>query len=120
MPSRRFIDDRGARWLVWAVGPAWAERRSGHDRRVWDAEALELAAFERRDGIERRDDDSAGVPGVKIPKHLVGGWLAFEGPTGRRRLSPIPPGWEEASDADLASYCEKATEARVRSGRLLE
>jgi hypothetical protein len=85
-----------------------------------DAEALELAAFERRDGSDRRDDDSDGMPRVKIPKHLVGGWLAFEGPSGRRRLAPIPTGWEEASEAELSAYWAKAVTVRVRGGRVIE
>jgi hypothetical protein len=120
MPSRRFIDESGARWLVWEVGPAWAERRSGHDRRAWSAEALERAAFERRHTAERRVSESDGMPHLRIPKHLVGGWLAFEGPTGRRRLSPIPPNWENATEAELASYHAKATVARLRAGPLTE
>ena len=122
MPSRTFADDRGVRWIVWQVGPAWVEKRSGTDRRVWTVEALERDAFERRDGIERRDGDSedAARVKVKIPNHMVGGWLAFEGPGVRRRLSPIPAGWEQASEAELSSYCANATPARVRGGLLLE
>lgn len=120
MPSRRFIDESGVRCLVWAVGPAWAERRSGSERRVWDAEALELDAFERRHGGDRRADDSDGAPRAKIPKHLVGGWLAFEGPSGRRRLAPIPTDWEQASEAELSAYWAKAVAVRVRGGPLIE
>ncbi len=101
MLSRRFIDDSGNRWIVWQVGPAWAERRSGKDRRVMGAEALERAAFERREGGERRDDATGSVTRVRIPEHLLEGWLAFEGPAGRRRLAPIPRDWEAATEAGL-------------------
>lgn len=106
--------------MVWAVTPAWAERRTGHERRVWTVEALERDAFERRDGTDRRDGESDGVRRVKIPKHLLGGWLTFEGPRGRRRLAPVPPGWPDATEADLSSYLAKATVARIRGGRLAE
>ena len=42
------------------------------------------------------------------------GWLVFEcGPGGeKRRLSPIPSGWEEMPDGELESLCERASPAR--------
>ena len=124
MPARTFTDDLGIGWIVWQVGPAWAERRSGQDRRVLDVEALERDAFDRRHHGDRRGDhpdvESNGALRVKIPKHMVSGWLAFEGRAVRRRLSPIPSGWEEASDAELSCYCAKAKAARVLGGPLTE
>lgn len=36
------------------------------------------------------------------------GWLTFECTHERRRLAPIPNGWEEASAAQLRVYCGRA------------
>lgn len=41
-----------------------------------------------------------------------GGWLTFVSPKSRRRLMPIPEGWEEASPARLEALCAAATEVR--------
>jgi len=36
-------------------------------------------------------------------------WLLFESPNERRRLSPIPEGWDDhASDKQLAEWCASA------------
>ncbi|HEX8672097.1 MAG TPA: hypothetical protein VF710_09420 [Longimicrobium sp.] len=37
-----------------------------------------------------------------------GGWLGFECEAERRRLAPVPAGWEEASDDDLRSMLARA------------
>ena len=36
------------------------------------------------------------------------GWLTFESGEGRRRLAPIPLGWEDAAAAELSRFCERA------------
>ena len=36
------------------------------------------------------------------------GWLTFESSSARRRLAPIPPGWEDAPPSDLRAFCERA------------
>jgi hypothetical protein len=38
-------------------------------------------------------------------------WLTFESGTARRRLTPIPNGWERATDDELAALCSTAREA---------
>jgi hypothetical protein len=40
------------------------------------------------------------------------GWLTFASAEDRRRLAPIPPNWELASDADLHGYMQRATPVR--------
>jgi hypothetical protein len=40
------------------------------------------------------------------------GWLSFDSGSERRRVSPIPPGWEEASDERLELICRIATPTR--------
>ena len=42
------------------------------------------------------------------------GWLTFEGEPGRRRLAPIPKGWEEAPPSRLELMC-RAAEAGGRN-----
>ena len=37
-----------------------------------------------------------------------GGWLGFECEAERRRLAPVPAGWEEASDVDLRAMLARA------------
>lgn len=39
---------------------------------------------------------------------LVGGWLCFEHGDEKRRLSPIPEGWEEALAEEMESYLHAA------------
>ena len=42
------------------------------------------------------------------------GWLVFESSGGeKRRLSPIPEGWEDAPAPELEALCERATPARA-------
>lgn len=46
---------------------------------------------------------TAGVLGS-----MRGGWLTFDAVDSRRRLVPIPDGWEQASLANLREYCLRA------------
>ena len=125
MPSRTFTDERGVQWTVWAVDPMWADRRSGHQRRVMNLDEEERAEFERL-GLDRRHegDRRRGLgdsgPRVRISPNLAGGWLAFESRDERRRLSPIPERWEDASETELAALCARAGVAPLRRGRLIE
>lgn len=48
-----------------------------------------------------RDEDTL-TPG------LQGGWLCFEREGHKRRLSPIPQGWEDAEPAALERFCADA------------
>jgi hypothetical protein len=43
---------------------------------------------------------------------LGGGWLSFDSGTERRRLGPIPKGWEEMSAERLELLCRVALPAR--------
>jgi hypothetical protein len=46
---------------------------------------------------------------------MAGGWLCFESVAEKRRLHPIPPGWENGSDAELWQLCSGATPVRRRT-----
>ena len=43
-----------------------------------------------------------------VPVELRDGWLTFECGAIRKRLSPIPANWEDASTARLELYCGAA------------
>ena len=87
MTHRFFRDPRGAEWQVWDTCP------------------------------------TSGVYGVVAPE-LAGGWLCFErvpqagapgnAPTERRRLAPIPPGWDTLPDAELQVLLARAPDAPQR------
>jgi hypothetical protein len=51
----------------------------------------------------------------QLPGALAGGWLAFECLNEKRRLSPIPPDWEDGSEADLWAHCLAAAPVRRRT-----
>lgn len=103
MPLRTFRTSAGVEWRVWNVIPGHIgeeERRCGYDRRSPDPVLL-YRGSERRVSPDRR---------TRPPKpDLPDGWLVFEGGGERRRLTPIPPGWEVRSDADLERLCGRAT-----------
>ncbi len=44
---------------------------------------------------------------------LEHGWLAFASGENKRRLAPIPAGWETSTDAALEALCESARRAPV-------
>jgi len=56
-----------------------------------------------------RDEDTL-TPG------LQGGWLCFETAGHKRRLSPIPGGWEEAGSEELERFCREAIPVARRHG----
>lgn len=53
---------------------------------------------------------------VPVPGGVLGnmrdGWLTFESSAVRRRLIPIPDGWEDASSAKLDLLCRTAVPVR--------
>lgn len=64
--------------------PSGIERRRGADRRVLQQRRVRLA------------------PGLQQ------GWLVFQCGDERRRLVPVPTGWDELSSAELAELCRRA------------
>ena len=44
----------------------------------------------------------------RVAAKALPGWLCFESAVERRRLSPIPTGWETRSEQELAAFCSTA------------
>jgi hypothetical protein len=102
MGDRTFTDSAGVVWHVWEVHPGIVERRSGGDRR---RTAAPDPVIERRGHLERRV--RARPRGVLRPE-FERGWLCFDAGMFRRRLAPVPTGWEDCSDAELEALCGRA------------
>jgi hypothetical protein len=52
----------------------------------------------------------ATIPGQRagVPSELQWGWLTFQSGGVRKRLTPIPRGWEESTPERLQLYCSAA------------
>jgi hypothetical protein len=100
---RTFKDKQGRIWDVWQVHPSAAERRFVQ-RRVKDEERGDAA--ERRSGDERRvGEKPAGVSRATIAPEFTYGWLCFETGGEKRRLAPVPEGWDRADDETIEQWC---------------
>jgi hypothetical protein len=104
---RTFLDSTGKRWEVWLVTPAAAERRRVDRRAATASGGEEFKGFadrrrtpERRKGPFRRN--------VEVASEYSNGWLCFESEGEKRRLAPVPPGWEEAGPDRLSMLCQAA------------
>lgn len=90
-------------WDVWQVHPSAAERRFSQ-RRVKDEERTDTA--ERRSGEERRESEKPhGVSRATIAPEFTYGWLCFETVGEKRRLAPVPEGWDRADDGMIEQWC---------------
>lgn len=90
-------------WDVWQVHPSAAERRFVQ-RRVKDEDRGD--AGDRRSGEERRTSEKAkGVARATIAPEFTYGWLCFETIGEKRRLAPVPEGWDRADDETIEQWC---------------
>jgi hypothetical protein len=99
MTHRQFKDLDGKTWDVWQVHPSAIERRYS-ERRVKEEDRMDRA--ERRSGVERRREALARNP---VAAEFVGGWLCFETVGEKRRLAPVPDGWDRADDDTIEQWC---------------
>ena len=110
MPIRVFRDQGGREWRVWDVRPSMTlnrDERRRQERRV--ARVARAGLPERRRIPDRRRRN----PALLTPG-LEDGWLCFENPEEKRRLTPIPPSWQEAPDPELEELLEEARAVRRR------
>jgi hypothetical protein len=105
MGYRVFTDSHGIEWQAWDVVPQLSERRAGERRRL----AASVAVVVER----RRQNDRRLVAGRRpfLSAGLDSGWLCFEAPVEKRRLTPIPADWLRCDDACLERYCREAKPA---------
>lgn len=104
MSYRTFVDRDGAYWQVWDSQPSKVERRLREsDRRR--PKLLPWRGSERRSGLDRRHTTQRRIT---LADGYGRGWLTFESLDEKRRLIPVPGGWEEASQGELRALCEKA------------
>jgi hypothetical protein len=109
MGHRSFTDAAGVVWNVWDVIPQWTERRSGEERRRSDDDpTIDPPVLERRKPRSDRRSGTGDASRIRIAAGLSRGWLAFEAPGDKRRLAPIPPGWDALSDSELETLCGRA------------
>ena len=99
MAYREFLDENGERWKVWDVTP---------DERIF---APRTPTPPSQAGLRLERSQSART---EVTPTRSRGWLAFQSSRENRRLSPIPPRWEEASDADLAAFMREASPVQNR------
>ena len=88
---RAFTDAVGREWQVWQVLPSGVS------------------------GSEDNVDSFARVSLTGTP--FAEGWLCFESPLEKRRLAPIPDGWEHLEDGLLEQLCQRAEAVRPRAER---
>ena len=100
MSYRTFLDAGGKRWEVWLVTPAAAERRKVDRRAAATAGPETFEGFaDRRQPIRRN---------VVVASEFSNGWLCFECEGEKRRLAPVPEGWEDAGPDRLSTWLRAA------------
>lgn len=113
MSYSTFTDPKGQKWQVWSVNPTDVECRK-RDRR--DATPSVTATYV---GTERRttaDDRRNPLEAWSVVKPgFEHGWLCFEKEDGeKRRLTPIPGAWENATAEKLWNWCNEAAHVSKR------
>lgn len=98
MAYREFIDAKGLLWKAWDVTP---------DQRIFLKRRTPARGMAERTPAE-------AMTASEVTPSRERGWLSFQSLEENRRLSPIPPGWEEASDEQLASYLQQALPVKNR------
>jgi hypothetical protein len=87
--------------------------RSGREWQVWDTYPDQFRPLTKDAASEDMLAGMARVP-ITVPTELAGGWLVFLSGADRRRLAPIPPGWDAMPAHELANFIERAV--RVTPG----
>jgi hypothetical protein len=82
---RQFTDAAGRAWQVWATVP-----ETPREAQVFEQNARLLA-------------DTA-----RVSEGRETGWLTFMTEDEKRRLSPIPPHWDDVPDSELADLLARA------------
>ncbi len=105
MSYRTFLDTTGRRWEVWLVTPAAAERRKADRRAARDSISAPGIPDRRRTPERRRGPFRRSIA---VASEYSDGWLCFEGEGEKRRLAPVPDGWEDAGPDRMSSWLQAA------------
>lgn len=103
MAHRIFVDPKGVTWQVWEVRLQPGERHRAETATL-NPRRTRLIPEQRENLIRRLHLEQR----LAAPVEFDRGWLAFGSPNGSKRLAPIPPDWEEVSDAALNELCIQA------------
>jgi hypothetical protein len=115
MANRTFVDPRGVMWSVMVIVPQLTERRLTDRRSA--ANALVDFRAERRKQSDRRHLREVRAP---VREGFERGWLVFDNGEEKRRLAPIPEGWERMTPQELESLRSRAKPSHQRWTRLVE
>jgi hypothetical protein len=74
----------------------------GNQWQAWDVQPVDHAGW----SAARRH----------LPETMADGWLCFESASEKRRVHPIPKGWESGTLEDLRNYCRSAESVQPRPG----
>ena len=98
MALREFTDSRGTAWTAWDVPPhrVYTQKRNGVDRRTHTVPDWTPERRVRQRRMQLRHPE------------LSDGWVCFSCEQEKRRLSPPPPQWDAATDAELEALCGEA------------
>lgn len=106
MPYKIFNAPDGTKWEVWMVMPTTTERRHGEG--LAQATAASGSTNSGTTGVTDRRRADSGPRSVVSPG-FENGWLCFESSSGdKRRLVPVPDGWETATADKLWVWCQAA------------
>ncbi|MDB4879872.1 MAG: hypothetical protein JWL60_1318 [Gemmatimonadetes bacterium] len=103
MTLRTVVDADGVTWELWEVQPSLVEKRDASDGAPGNS-------------AERRRVRSVRM---RVSPDMREGWLAIRSHTERRRIAPIPAGWQELSDEALLRLVARADSPGPRR-RLIE
>lgn len=94
MGFRTFHDADGHEWTAWDVRPAERQRRA--PRVIEGVNGVRVPLDSQQRAVQTRES-----------------WLVFESSASgeKRRVSPIPHGWEKATDAELDAMRRSAQTA---------
>jgi hypothetical protein len=79
-----------------------------------DAAGVEWTVYE----VRRSSDDQSNWG--YLPRGFRFGWLCFESPKGKRRLSPVPDGWRSLDEDNLVEMLGRATPVMPLSKRAMD
>ena len=104
MPLREFVDGERRTWQVWDTVP-----KSASESAIF-ARSAQIEAQTRASETDRATTDRAAAAAA-LRRFTTGrehGWLTFTRGDDKRRLSPIPDGWETFDDARLSALLQRA------------